>query len=50
MGAFASQQNVTLDFRDGSKADIRNAKGHVRFTPRKRTFIDVFAMAAGRTL
>jgi hypothetical protein len=47
MGAFASQQNVTLDW---SKADIRNAKGHVRFTPRKRTLIDVFAMAAGRTL
>jgi hypothetical protein len=33
MGAFASQQNGTLDFRDGSTSDISTALIHVRFTP-----------------
>jgi hypothetical protein len=33
MGALASQQNGTLDFRDGSTSDISTALIHVRFTP-----------------
>jgi hypothetical protein len=30
----------------GSKADIRAAKSHVRFTPRKRTFISASGLSA----
>ena len=43
MGAFASQQNGALDFRDGSTSDISTALIHVRFTPENRQFVSALA-------